>query len=430
MSRSIGLRQYLLVFGASLSILLATAYAVLLNYSYLSGIDEAMQIEVELKAIRYKRDFLADKRTPLPSDSYTQSFVSYEGMPLWAKSPFPHWIYPHRYFEFFSVCGDGKRGCDEEPGAASVRLLVYEINDERKIFLLSRFDANDFSSEQGLEEQSVQSYTAYLSALPIMIVLISGILLVWQLIKPMRQLAGWVENLDKETLDEDPPGFTFNELNFIANRFKYSFSRISDALENEHRFLRNASHELRTPIAIISSNVELINKIRIDHKGSEARSMQRISRAVKDMTQLTETILWLSREEESYPSSEPVRLGNLVRSLVEDNSYLLVSKNVEVNISDVEHEVNVAATPCRITITNLIRNAFQYTDAGTVDIDVSAKGVSVRNQNTSDSEQNHNTEEYGFGLGLTLVEQITERLNWIYHHEEIQGGRLVTISFC
>ena len=429
MNKTIGLRQYLLVFGVSLSILLAVMYALLLNYSYLSGIDEAMQIDVELKAIRYKRDLMADDSTPLPSDSYTQSYAGYEEIPPWAKSLFPKWNYPHRYFEFFSVCEDGQRGCDEELDTTSVRLLVYQISDTQKLFMLSRFDASDFSSEQGLEDQSIQSYTAYLSALPIIIVLLAGVFLVWQLIKPMRQLASWVESLDKNKLKEETPGFTFSELDFIADRFKYSFSRINDALENEHRFLRNASHELRTPIAVISSNVELINKINAGNENSQTRPMQRISRAVKDMTQLTETILWLSREEENLPLAESVNLSKLVKRLVEDNRYLLIAKDVEVNISEAEYEVNVAATPCRITITNLIRNAFQYTDEGTVNIEVFAQGVSVKNQNLTEHERIHNAEEYGFGLGLTLVEQITERLHWRYHHEEIQGGRLVTIQF-
>ena len=76
-------------------------------------------------------------------------------------------------------------------------------------------------------------------------------------------------------------------------------------------------------------------------------------------------------------------------------------------------------------LANLIRNAFQYTDEGEVLITVSADSLTVFNKNTealSDEEPGGDS-DYGFGLGLLLVEQIAQRLEWLYQYEGYDDGR-------
>ena len=103
-------------------------------------------------------------------------------------------------------------------------------------------------------------------------------------------------------------------------------------MENEQRFLQHASHELRTPLSVISGNLELLDKLAERRRRCEAEreAFDRLNRAVTNMRQLTETLLWLSRASEKPPVAEPVELHALMHALVEENRYLLDAKPVEI----------------------------------------------------------------------------------------------------
>jgi two-component sensor histidine kinase len=81
---------------------------------------------------------------------------------------------------------------------------------------------------------------------------------------------------------------------------------------------------------------------------------------------------------------------------------------------------------CRIDISNLIRNAFQYTWSGKVDISLTGKKLEILNINEADEERN---DELGFGLGLELTERLVGQQGWGYTNKETGAGRRVVIEF-
>ena len=105
---------------------------------------------------------------------------------------------------------------------------------------------------------------------------------------------------------------------------------------------------------------------------------------------------------------------------------LLSGKKVDVAI---KCEPTVLALPealCRIDISNLIRNAFQYTWSGKVDISLTGKKLEILNINEADEERN---DELGFGLGLELTERLVGQQGWGYTNKETGAGRRVVIEF-
>lgn len=79
--------------------------------------------------------------------------------------------------------------------------------------------------------------------------------------KPIESLGNWAKSLDQGNLKLTPPDFTYNELNTLATFIRSSLVTAHDSLEREKDFLNYASHELRTPISVIRSNVELLDRL-------------------------------------------------------------------------------------------------------------------------------------------------------------------------
>ncbi|SJL83342.1 sensor histidine kinase [Vibrio palustris] len=249
--------------------------------------------------------------------------------------------------------------------------------------------------------------------------------------RPQERLFEWAQTLTTEQLKQPIPDFQFHELNRIAAIIKESISSTQAMLTREQRFLASASHELRTPIAVVRSNAELMDKLisKTDNPAlyeKQAQVMRRILRAGVTMTDLCETLLWLNRCDQRDLPVTPVNLALMIDSISRDLRYLLRDKPVEVEIDVQESTYPLPSTLCRIVISNLIRNAYQHTLVGQVSIVQSGTRVTIINRNSEVGEQ---PEELGFGLGLELTNRIIQQYDWSYHTIDNDDGREVTIDF-
>jgi signal transduction histidine kinase len=243
--------------------------------------------------------------------------------------------------------------------------------------------------------------------------------------RPVTRLLDWTRQLQPQQLSEPTPDFGYPDINELGNTIRTSLASVHDSLEREQAFLRHTSHELRTPISVVRSNVDLLNKLsgREGEAAAQLRSaaLARLQRAGQTMTHLTETLLWLSRDHlEDLPAHE-LDLAALLQQLVDDMSYLLNRKTVVLQLNTSPHCICLAETAARIVLGNLIRNAFQHTWEGEVMIVQQGGEVTISNYNheavidSTAAEQRH--DDLGFGLGLQLTERLTRRLGWPYVNE-------------
>lgn len=257
-------------------------------------------------------------------------------------------------------------------------------------------------------------------------------LLLRQVSKPMVKLEHWTRRLTPAELTAPVPDFTYPELNGMARLIRSSLSSVQDTLEREQRFLRHASHELRTPISVIRSNVELMNKIQskescVSKSAVEQQVMERIDRASLTMKHLTETLLWLGRDDEEPLPVEDIKPGEMLEIGIDILRYLLNDKDVTVSLQTDDTILRVAAPAVKIVIGNLIRNAFQHTWRG--EVKVIQIGTEVRVSNPIPQATNAGGSDPGFGLGLQLTERLTKRLGWHYECETVDGMYHATVRF-
>ncbi len=260
------------------------------------------------------------------------------------------------------------------------------------------------------------------------------IILLWLLLKqvshPVGKLGNWARQLNETNLNEPTPDFSYPELNELATLIQNSLSSVHESLEREQKFLRHSSHELRTPIAVIRNNIELLYKIQKKREDTpdprQVQVVERIDRASLTMKHLTETLLWLSRDSLDQLPCQRVDLDLLIEEIVDELRYLLKDKPVGLRVETTPTIIHASQIPLRIVLSNLIRNAFQHCIAGDIVIKQRLSHVTITNPITNNSSAN---QDLGFGLGLQLTQQLTAKMAWPYQNYVKQGINVVEIEF-
>ena len=160
--------------------------------------------------------------------------------------------------------------------------------------------------------------------------------------------------------------FPVGEVGELARVFDRHLIRMRAFIERERAFSADISHELRTALAVILSSTEvLLDDDSLSDK-QKAR-IGRIERAARDMAELGTALLLMAREEHSLAAGGGCVLADVVREVVEKQRHMLAGKPVEVEVhTSPELVLSADAGLVEILVSNLIRNAFSYTAAGTV----------------------------------------------------------------
>jgi len=416
------LRHYISLWLGLISLVMIVAYTMLVVYSIFAGIDDTAGYELHLAARDFEILYKKDPKTPLPTAPRMTAYMGEKNLPTWFKDNFAPEILDHA--ELIMEEMD-----DSQNQYFTFLAFPYDLYDGQRLYLIKIFTQAD-----DLPEAFTRSDRAGFLILILGIGFILCIILMVQFL--FRKVSGsveilslWAATLNQENLEKQRPDFKFHEIDQLADLIQNSVDNLHQALTREHQFLRNSSHELRTPIAILRSNMDLLERLRPNPNDQEKAIYQRMRRGVDNMHRLTETLLWLSRKEEKMPQPQPVLINALVDELVQENKYLLTGKEVDLTLDTVVVSVTLPLAACRIALSNLIRNAFQYTGRGKVKIQVSATQVLVINQNRELEEIPEQGDDYGFGLGLMLVEQISQKIGLHYENQPIAGGHRAVLSF-
>ncbi|WP_349810131.1 sensor histidine kinase, partial [Xanthomonas hortorum] len=270
-------------------------------------------------------------------------------------------------------------------------------------------------------------------------------LVIWwlfiSLTRPVTDLARRMRQLDPlQPAQRLPTDYRKSELNTIAREVNAHLERVARAIERERSLLDQASHEFRTPLAVISGTADVLHKQQLPERAQ--RPLHRIDEAVGNLKQIMEALLYLSREPTPAEREEITVLHGLLPDLVQDHLYLVSAKPVQYHIDVLEPLVlHASESMVRIAVGNLLRNAADHTYAGDIRVSLVKHRLCIR-----DSGEGFDTalaaERYtaslkhsvkqggGSGLGLFLTQRICERFGWRLHLEStIAEGTLAMIDF-
>lgn len=252
-----------------------------------------------------------------------------------------------------------------------------------------------------------------------------GVLVMRRAVAPVVQLADVVAGIDLEHLSAgdhkliESSRFGRDEVGVLAGAIERTLERISAFVVRERDFTGSASHELRTPITVITGALELLEQSRLS--GEDAKAVDRIRRATAEMKSTIEMFLCIAREADDGQYGEQFQVAPLVGRAVDQQRYLLDGKCVEVDVES--HATPVAQGHPQaflIAVANLVRNAFEHTPGGQGPITVRIKEHELLVTNRLGGDDAGRlmpagaSSSNGHGLGLGIVERLCERNGWAF----------------
>lgn len=231
-----------------------------------------------------------------------------------------------------------------------------------------------------------------------------------------------------------------DEMGILARAFAARTDELERFLYRERLFTGDVSHELRTPLTIILGAAEVLT-VQLADRPDLLPAAERIRRAAADTAEKVSALLLLSRKPEALETLR-VELRSLVEREIARCKPLLDGKPVECRL-DAPQEVWVDARPelIGIVVSNLLANAYQYTNAGLVNvrltegclvIEDTGTGIpeSVRNRLFERFVRGANDWQTGTGLGLAIVKRVVDHLRWgIDLEPRAEGGSRFTLTF-
>ena len=406
----------MLLFGLAI----ATAFSTLtLNY-FFQGVDRGVGLSMREAA---EAEGIKDGEPALILGYHIAA--SWQDLPQQIKEAFADTPPTGRYSLEKKVIGSGLFGPPEQ-----IYLALKVSNESGQTRYIAKY-INKADAPPKPKNHPVIPHIAWIAVFAVVSIgffLLVVIFIIRKVTKPVEALKDWAKSLDEDKLKQPIPDFQYSELNMLAKIVNSSLSTVQESLARELQFLSYASHELRTPITVVRANTELLIKLH-EKEGGTAKQfavLERIDRAGKTMTNLTETLLWLSRDDANLPAGEKLNIAQLIEQLVGELSYLLKNKPLQLEVKTESYIVNAAEVPCRIVLTNLIRNAFQHTIEGKVSISQVEGRVAIINSN---EDRVIDSSDLGFGLGLQLTKKLADRYGWLYSDKIDDSSYQVQIRF-
>lgn len=238
---------------------------------------------------------------------------------------------------------------------------------------------------------------------------------------------------EAEHIDIDQRGTRLTEANVpmeirgMVRAMNAALLRLDQGLDKRHRFLMAAAHELRTPIAILTTRIELLPA-----GGDRTRLLLDVAR----LGTLAEQLLDLQRLDNDDQVLAPLDLRALASEVAGDIAPLVITAGAEISLDLPPRPVAVAADRQAMSrvLTNLVQNAVAHGGPGVaIEVEVTpAAELRVRDNGPgvppADRERifepfhRGSTDGGGTGLGLNLVQEIVARHHGVVYVTDAPKG--------
>jgi len=323
------------------------------------------------------------------------------------------------------------------------RIYVVMVREIEGGPLMLALDITDF------EQREVHTAVRVVGVALALIVLL-GLLVAWatsRMVRPLSRMAQQISGLrpDLPAQHVDVQGAASSELHVIADALNDYLQRNDRFVERERVFIDTASHELRTPVAVIAGSTELALQ-QPDLPAPARHHLMRIRRTSRDVEELISLLLVLAKDPARLSQSgERVALDRLLPDIIEDHRHLTRDKALAITLASSEPVEIVAPLPIvQAAIGNLLRNAIEHSDRGDITVRLQkpatvvivdpghgmspeeisaiyarmARGGGSRGDGGSD------------GIGLDLISRLCEHLGWQLNIASDEGrGTTTTLMF-
>lgn len=288
--------------------------------------------------------------------------------------------------------------------------------------------------------------TTYLYLLPLALFVasIGGFFLSRRALKPIEEIAETAQEISAKNLSRriTMPARQDREMNLLVATLNSMFGRLERSFEQIEQFSSDASHELKTPLAILRGEIEQSQRRLAQHSSLDRvdaeRMLASMSEEVERMQRIVEGLLLLAKADDRRLAFEAERfdIAAFLHSIAEDAEILAADRELSFE-SDIQTDVcMVVADRTRLyqVMMNLFDNALKYTprggkvsiflanEGGSVQFGVADTGKGIAPEDLekiflrffrTEEARSHQGAEYvarSLGLGLALVKSIVEAM--------------------
>ena len=320
------------------------------------------------------------------------------------------------------------------------RVYVHRLRDGSRITV---------SQETRIRDQIARQSALY-ATLPLLllvpVLLAVTLMLVRLMLRPLAELSRTVNARQEHDLQPLPKTDLPTELQPFVNAINGLLGRTSAAMESQRRFVADAAHELRSPLAALSLQAERLHAAPMSPEATER--LETLQAGIRRSRHLLEQLLLLARAQNARwgqgqpaattaSASAAVAVLPVMRRVLEDLLPLADQKGLNLGISaapgvthdaEADERIRVAADEMALytLLRNLVDNAIRYTPAGgQIDLWVDQRGADVVMAVQDDgpgipAEERARvvdpfyrvlgTGESGSGLGLSIVDTLVGNL--------------------
>lgn len=290
----------------------------------------------------------------------------------------------------------------------------------RGSFVVAHFTAGERD-----EVAAAVRIVAAVSAAVLLLGSIAAFIAAGRVLAPLRELRDATQSVSGADMTRRIGVEGSDELADVGRSFNRMLDRLEFAFSSQRDFIRDISHELRTPIAVIRGHLELITENGGDTKGERGAALALVTGELDRMSGFVDDLLLLAKTEQpGFLRLETVPLRGFCEDIVA-NARGLAPREWRLEIDSGR---SIVADPQRLTqaLMNLVGNAVEHTgEADTIEVGASVRGELARiwvrdsGPGVAQGEQRRIFERFergrasragyeGSGLGLAIALAIAE----------------------
>jgi two-component system sensor histidine kinase TctE len=281
--------------------------------------------------------------------------------------------------------------------------------------------------------------TLWRQAVLVAVIALVAVVVVQRATRPVRRLSSELEARPEGDLTPITAPDAPRELLPLVEATNHVMARLSHLLDNQKRFVRDTSHQLRTPLAVLKTQVQ--SALRGDVEPHQA--LLEISDTVERATVLANQMLSLAKVEQlrQQPDTSLNDLAEVVRSVALELSPLIADKDLDFDIATMPAPVQSHEWMLRELTRNLLHNAVKHSpnggalsvrviaDANSVALTLADSGPGIPAELRTRLFQpfSPGNARSGSGLGLAICHEIVGALGGTIHldnreaHGRIEG---------
>lgn len=330
-----------------------------------------------------------------------------------------------------------------------VQVQPDEADDES---ILLNIDPNsifpDLSQQVETTKQTFHLQSILITAVIILLSSVSTYFLAGRALKPLQQLSSRIQKIQAQNLATplDVPN-TDDEIAHLTRSFNEMLTRLDESFQIQKRFSANAAHELRTPLAVIQTNLDIFQKRGNFTADAYSELLSMIQEQIVRLSKLVGVLLEMT-ELQTIQRTDSFSLAELTEEVLCDLAQIAEDKQITLVQEEGDCMFTGSYTLLYRAVFNLVENAIKYNlphgtvtvgiqpDSDTVILTVSDTGIGISPENQEKIfepffrvDKSRSRAMGGVGLGLTMVKNIIkEHLGEVHIRKSNGGGTEIAVS--